>query len=61
MAGGNDKTLTIYTFNGSLNKVWAVEVASAPRSIDLYKGIILMGLKNGSIIEMPLSQDGNGK
>ena len=55
MAGGNDKTLTVYTFNGVLNKVWAVEVAAAPRSIDLYQGIILLGLKNGSIVEMPLS------
>lgn len=36
LAGGNDKTLTLYTFNGNLNKIWAVEVAAAPRSIDLF-------------------------
>lgn len=34
---------------------------SPPRSIDLFNNIVLLGLKNGSIVEFPFTQDGKGK
>lgn len=36
IAGGSDKTLSLYKFTGSLQKMWVVEVAAAPRSVDLF-------------------------
>ena len=36
-------------------------VDAAPRSVDLYNGQILMGLKNGTIMEMEYKGDGSGK
>ena len=61
IAGGSDKTLSLYKFTGSLQKMWVVEVAAAPRSVDLFQGRFLLGLKNGSLVDMPLSTDGSGR
>jgi len=61
LVGGNDKTLTVYKFDGALTKLWAVDVDAAPRSCDLFNGQILLGLKNGSIVELPWSADGKGR
>ena len=36
LAGGNDKTLTVYKFAGSLQKMWNVATPAAPRSLDLF-------------------------
>jgi len=41
--------------------MWSVVVDAAPRSVDLFNGQILMGLKNGSIVEMAYKADGAGK
>jgi len=60
LAGGNDKTLTIYKFSGKLEKFWSVEVDAAPRSVDYLNNKILMGLKNGSLVEMDFTDDGKG-
>jgi len=38
LVGGNDKTLTVYKFDGALTKLWSVGVDAAPRSVDLFKG-----------------------
>lgn len=61
LVGGNDKTLTVYKFDGKLTKLWSVPVDAAPRSVDLFNGQILMGLKNGTIMEMEYKGDGSGK
>jgi WD40 repeat protein len=54
LVGGNDKTLTIYKHaGGDLTKLWAVSCDAAPRAVDMFNGNILIGLKNGSICEMP--------
>lgn len=60
MAGGNDKTLTVYKFTGKLEKLWNVATDAAPRSVDLFQGVILMGLKNGSIAEMAMTEKATG-
>jgi hypothetical protein len=60
LAGGNDKTLTVYKFDGSLSKIFNVTTDSPPRSVDLFNGTLLLGLKNGSIVEMPFT-DANAK
>lgn len=62
VAGGKDKSLTLYKVSGgNLSKLWTVEVAAAPRSIDLFKGRFLLGLKNGSLVDVPVSSDGSGR
>lgn len=62
MAGGYDKTMSLYKVNGdNLQKLWVIETGAAPRSIDLFKGRFLLGLKNGSIIDMPVSSDGSAR
>jgi hypothetical protein len=61
LVGGNDKTITTYKFDGALTKLWNTAVDAAPRSLDLYQGQILMGLKNGSLVEMTWSADGKSK
>ena len=61
LVGGNDKTLTVYKFDGNLTKLWAVDVDAAPRSCDLFNGQILLGLKNGSLVEIPWNAEGKGK
>lgn len=61
LVGGNDKTLTVYKFDGGLSKLWSVLCDAAPRSCDLFNGQILMGLKNGSIVELPFTADGKSK
>ena len=43
LAGGNDKTLTVYKFTGKLEKMWSIAVDAAPRSVDLFQGTILLG------------------
>ena len=54
LVGGNDKTLTIYSHaGGELTKLWAVACDSPPRAVDMFNENILIGLKNGSICEMP--------
>lgn len=60
LAGGNDKTITVYKFEGKLAKLWSLAVDAAPRSLDLHNEILLMALKNGSIVEMPMTADGKG-
>lgn len=61
LAGGNDKTLTVYKFTGKLEKMWSISVDAAPRSVDLYQGVILLGLKNGSIAELEMTADGKAE
>jgi WD40 repeat protein len=61
IAGGKDKSLTIYKFNNGLTKIWAIKVDAAPLSVDLFNGMMLLGLKNGSIVEMPYTADGKAK
>lgn len=58
LAGGNDKSLTVYKFAGSLTKMWKLSVDAAPRSVDLFQNEILLGLKNGSIVQLPMTADG---
>jgi hypothetical protein len=53
--------LTVYKFDGSLTKLWQIEVDAAPRSVDLFNGQILLGLKNGSLVELPWHAEGKGK
>lgn len=60
LVGGNDKTFSVYKLEGgALKKLWNVQCDSAPRSVDLYNGMFLLGLKNGSICEMKWSADGS--
>lgn len=62
LAGGNDKSLTVYKVDGGLTKLWGpVQCDAAPRSIDLFNGQILLALKNGSVCELPWSADGTAK
>ena len=62
LVGGNDKSLTIYQFTGGqLTKLWATQCDAQPRSVDMFNGNILMGLKNGSICELPWSAGGTAK
>jgi WD40 repeat protein len=60
IAGGKDKSLTIFKFAGSLTKLWSIKCDAAPLSVDLFNGQLLLGLKNGSIVEMPYTADGKG-
>lgn len=58
--GGKENNLMALTCTkGQLNMIWNIEVGSKPRSVDFFNEKILLGLKNGSIVEMPMSQDGN--
>lgn len=62
IAGGSDKTLSLYKVNGdNLQKLWMVDTVAAPRSVDLFKGRFLLGLKNGSLVDIPVSSDGSGR
>jgi hypothetical protein len=61
LVGGNDKSMTVYKFDGKLSKLWSVMCDAAPRSLDILNGTILMGLKNGSIVEMDFSQGDKAK
>jgi len=38
-----------------------VAVGAAPRSVDLFNGQILLGLKNGSVCELPFTKDGKAR
>lgn len=50
LAGGNDKTVTIYKVAGSaLTKSNSVTVDAVAKSLDFFKGSVLAGLKNGNI------------
>jgi hypothetical protein len=51
--------LTVFKFDGSLQKLWQVACDAPARSIDLFGGAILLGLKNGSICQLPWSTDGS--
>jgi WD40 repeat protein len=53
--------LTIYKFEGKLTKLWNITVDAAPLSVDLFNGQFLLGLKNGSICELPFTADGKVK
>ena len=59
LAGGNCKNLMVFKFDGSLKKMWQVMCDAAPRSVDMFGGAILVGLKNGSICELPWTDDGS--
>lgn len=61
IAGGKDKSLTVFKFANGLQKMWSITVDAAPLSVDLFNGMMLLGCKNGSIIEMPFTMDGKGK
>lgn len=55
-AGGNDKKINVYSFDGkSLTKLRAMDLEAAPRSIDVYNGQMIAGLKNGNIMVSPVS------
>lgn len=41
--------------------MWKVDTAAAPRSCDLFQGRFLLGLKNGSLVDIPVSNDGSGR
>ena len=59
LAGGNDKTLTVFKFDGALKKLWTIACDAAPRSVDMFGGQILLGMKNGSICELAWTADGS--
>ena len=62
LVGGKENSLQAVIYgNGKFKPLWTVDVGGKPRSIDLLQttGRILLGLKNGSIVEMPMSDDGN--
>ena len=56
LVGGNDKTLTVYKFTGKLEKLWNIATPAAPRSLDLFNGEILIGMKNGSIAALEFTE-----
>jgi len=43
LAGGNDKSLKVYKFEGELKVVWSLTVDAVPRSLDLFNSTILVG------------------
>lgn len=50
LAGGSDKTVTIYKVAGSaLTKSNSVTADAVAKSLDFFKGSVLAGLKNGNI------------
>ena len=58
LAAGNDKTLTCYKFDGSLSKLWSIATDAPARSIDLFNGQILLGLKKPAhILQLGASVD----
>ena len=62
LVGGKENNLQAITHQGGKFKaLWTIDVGGKPRSIDLCvnSGNVLLGLKNGSIVEMPMSNDGN--
>ena len=62
LVGGKENNLQAITYsNGKFKALWTIDVGGKPRSIDLClkSGKFLLGLKNGSIVEMPMSDDGN--
>lgn len=62
IVGGSNKTLSLYKVSGdNLQKLWSVDTAAAPRSVDLFQGRFLLGLKNGTLVDMPVSSDGSGR
>lgn len=62
IAGGSDKSLSLYKVQGDqLQQLWRVDTAAAPRSCDLFQGRFLLGLKNGSLVDIPVSSDGSGR
>jgi WD40 repeat protein len=61
IAGGKDTSLTVYSFSGALIKLWSIMVDAPALSVDLFNGQLLLGLKNGSIVEMPYTANGSGK
>ena len=51
LAGGNDKTITVYKVaGGALTKTNSIAIDGVARALDLYKGTVLAGLKNGNIL-----------
>ena len=56
LVGGNDKSLTVFKFDGACTKLWNVSCDSKPLSLDLLNGNILIAQKNGSISEMKCDQ-----
>lgn len=52
LVGGNDKSLTVFKFDGACTKMWNVVCDSKPLSLDLFNGNLLIAQKNGSISEM---------
>ncbi len=61
MAGGNDKSLTVYAFKDQLSKLWSFTCEGAPRSIDMFNGRVLLGLKTGQVIDLEYKADGKLK
>lgn len=41
--------------------MWQITVDAAPLSVDLFNGQFLLGLKNGTIMEMPFTAEGKKK
>lgn len=41
--------------------MWNVAVEAAPRSVDLFNGVLLLGMKNGSIAQMAMTADGSAE
>jgi len=61
--GGSNKSLTAYKVggDGGLSKLWATEVDSQPRSIDLMGTNLLVAFKNGNIFECQFGNEGISK
>jgi len=56
-AGGNDKNITILKLSGKvLEKTSVIEADGVPRSIDVFNGSILCGLKSGNIVTSTLKE-----
>jgi WD40 repeat protein len=62
LAGGNDKTVTIYKVSGSaLTKSNTVTADAAAKSLDFFNGSVLAGLKNGNIQTAKFEVKANAK
>ena len=60
LIGGWENNLMAMTYsNGKLGMLWNIDVGGRPRSVDFLNDKILLGLKNGSIVEIPMSEKGN--
>ena len=58
LVGTNEKAINAYKYSGKLDDkpLWTLDTADKPLSLDLFNETILMGLKNGSLLTMPMAE-----